>query len=108
MARHTSKLYSVSGQVLARISLVRHFAALKIVPSKSLNFPLSHDRKSLYKHPEKKIQRSNLENKGTGKMAPINLPKHQQTTSDGRCEVVPHLTGKLYPQENNPKQCPSS
>jgi hypothetical protein len=88
------KQYSISRQVLARISLVTHSAAGTI--SNVFNPP----------PPPKKIQSSqNLENEGTREWFPLFLSIDQETPvpkrheHDGRNEVVYHRTGKLFPQE---------
>jgi hypothetical protein len=59
-------------------------------------------------------EESNLENKGVRNWVPLFLYNEQEIPCperheyDGIIEALHHLTGKLFPQEHDAKQCSAS
>jgi len=85
------------------ISLVMHAAALRCHATHS-HFALFMINNGLYKRSEKRNpEESDLENEGAREWVPLFLPNDQETPCpgrheyDGRCEVMHHLIGTLFP-----------
>jgi len=108
VAWHISRRYSVSGQVLANISLVTDSAALTILSCNWFTFCTFSRWTVSFTNLQTKKKSGGVFGEREGKgMGPVFQFTGQETPSPGRhessrkSEVVHRLTGRLFPQGHN-------